>query len=91
MRREITGYTDPDKEIYDAMLDEFEEGMDSATIDRLFHDLKQELIPLVRKIIEKNQPEDPRFHVYSDPDAQKKVHVDASGLYRVLQGRRGGG
>ena len=73
MRREITGYTDPGKELYDAMLDEFEEGMDSATIDRLFQDLKQELIPLVQKIAAKNQPEDPRFHVYSDPDAQKKV------------------
>jgi carboxypeptidase Taq len=73
MRREITGYTDPDKEIYNAMLDEFEEGMDSATIDRLFDDLKRELIPLVRKIVSKNQPEDLRFHVYSDPDAQKKV------------------
>lgn len=73
MRKEITGYTDPGKELYDAMLDEFEEGMDSATIDRLFGDLKQELIPLVQKIIAKSRPEDPRFHAYSDPDAQKKV------------------
>lgn len=73
MQKEITGYKDPDKEVYEAMLDEYEEGMDSATIDCLFHDLKKELIPLVKKIVEKNQPEDPRFHVYFDPDAQKKV------------------
>lgn len=73
MQRTITGYKDPGKEVYEAMLNEYEEGMDSTVIDRLFHDLKKELIPLVRKIIEKQQPEDPRFHVYFDPDAQKKV------------------
>ncbi len=73
MQKEITGYKNPGKEVYEAMLDEYEEGMDSVTIDRLFQELKRELIPLVQKIAEKQQPEDPRFHEYCDPDAQKKV------------------
>lgn len=73
MKRQIAGFTDPEKEVYDAMLDEFEEGMDSVTIDRLFNDLKRELIPLVKKITAVEQPEDARFHKYADPDAQKKV------------------
>lgn len=73
MRREVAGYTDPEKEPYEAMLDEFEEGMSSADIDRLFGDLKRELIPLVRKITAMEQPEDARFHEYADVDAQKKV------------------
>ncbi|MCI9441786.1 MAG: carboxypeptidase M32 [Ruminococcus sp.] len=73
MRREIAGYTDPGKEVYDALLNEFEEGMDSATIDRLFEELKQGLIPLVRQILEKPQPDDAAFRVYTDADSQKKA------------------
>lgn len=73
MTREITGYTDPDREVYDALLNQYEEGMDSATIDRLFGELKQELIPLVQKILSAPQPEDAPFHESFDVDAQKKV------------------
>ncbi len=73
MQREVTGYTDPGREVYDAMLDEFEEGMDSADIDRLFEDLKRELIPLIQKISAVEQPEDERFQKYADVDAQKQV------------------
>ena len=73
MTREIAGYTDPGVETYDALLNQYEEGMDSATIDRLFGELKQELIPLVQQILAKPQPDDTAFHAYADPDAQKKV------------------
>lgn len=73
MTREMTGYTDPGKEVYDALLNQYEEGMDSATIDRLFGDLKQELIPMVQAIIAKPEPDDSAFHAYFDPDAQRKV------------------
>lgn len=73
MRREMVSYTDPGKEVYDAFLDQYEEGMDSATIDRLFEELKTELIPLVQKIIAADQPDDSKFHRFFDVDAQKKV------------------
>ena len=73
MTREIAGYTDPGVETYDALLNQYEEGMDSATIERLFGELKQELIPLVQQILAKPQPDDTAFHAYADPDAQKKV------------------
>lgn len=73
MTREMTGYTDPGKEVYDALLNQYEEGMDSATIDRLFGDLKQELIPMVQAIIAKPEPDDSAFHAYFDPDGQRKV------------------
>ena len=33
MTAEMTGYTDPKKEVYDALLDQYEKGMDSATMD----------------------------------------------------------
>ncbi|MCD8119546.1 MAG: carboxypeptidase M32 [Lachnospiraceae bacterium] len=73
--KEITGYTDPDKEIYDALLDQYEEGMDSATIDRLFEELKKDLIPLTDKILRAEQPDDSAFQGYFDPDAQRKVQM----------------
>ncbi len=73
MTKEKTGYTDPDKEVYDALLDQYEEGMNSEIIDGLFEELKKELIPLVQKIIQAKQPDDSKFKGYYDPDDQKKV------------------
>lgn len=73
LTRELTGYTDPGKEVYDALLDQYEEEMDSATIDGLFEDLKKELIPLVKAILGKQKAENPAFSGYFDPDGQKKV------------------
>ena len=73
MRKEITGYTDPGKEIYDALLDNYEEGMDTETIVHLFGDLKKELIPLVKQILAAKQPDDSKFKGHYDVDAQKKV------------------
>lgn len=73
MTKEMTDYTDPGKETYDALLNQYEEGMDSATIDRLFDELKEELIPLVQEILKKPQPDDAVFHVPADVDAQRKV------------------
>ena len=69
----MAGYTDPGKEVYDALLDQYEEGMDSATMDRLFEELKAALIPLVQKILAAKQPDDTKFHAYFDPDDQRKV------------------
>lgn len=57
------------------MLDKYEEGMDSATIDRLFGELKEALIPLVKKILAAKQPDDTKFHAYFDPDDQRKVQI----------------
>lgn len=73
LTREMTGYTDPGKEIYDALLDQFEEGMDSATIDGLFEELKKELVPFVKEILGRQKPENEAFAQYFDPDAQRKV------------------
>lgn len=73
LTKQIAGYTDPEKEVYDALLDQCEEGMDSETIDRLFGELKEKLIPLVEKILAAKQPDDTPFHAYADPDAQRKV------------------
>ena len=50
LTKEITGYQEPDKEVYDALLNEYEEGMDSDTIDKIFGELKEELVPLIARV-----------------------------------------
>ena len=49
------GYTHPGVEVYDALLDQYEEGMDSQTIDRIFGELKEALLPLLKKILAARQ------------------------------------
>ena len=44
-------YTDPGKDTYEVLLDEYEEGMDSASIDRVFSELKEGLVPLLDQIL----------------------------------------
>lgn len=65
-------YIDPNKDPYEVLLDQFEEGMDSATIDRIFEELKEGLLPLLDQILKAQQPES-AIHGSYDPDAQKKV------------------
>lgn len=57
MTKQLVEYTDPGKEIYDVLLNEYEEGMDSETVDRLFEDMKKGLRPLLQKIMEKPEPD----------------------------------
>jgi len=47
---EALGYQD---RLYDALLDQYEPGMTSAQIDRIFAELKQEIVPLARAIFER--------------------------------------
>lgn len=73
LTKQMTAYTDPGKEVYDALLDTYEEGMNSESIDGLFEDMKAELIPLVKKITSAPQPDDSKFKGFYDINAQKKV------------------
>ncbi len=57
MTREMTSYTDPDKETYDALLDQYEEGIDSAKIDVLFEDVKNGVLPLLERIRKAPHPD----------------------------------
>lgn len=73
MTKQKCAYTDPGKEVYDVLLDQYEEGMDSATIDRLFEELKKDLIPLVKKILAAKQPDDSKFEGSYDINAQREL------------------
>ncbi len=70
--RQLVGYTKPDMDVYDAMLDMYEEGMDSETVDRLFTELKEGLVPLLKKIAVKSEPDTSKFRDSYDINKQKE-------------------
>lgn len=61
LKKEIIRCKHPDKPVYEALLNECEEGMDTATYDRLFNDLKACLVPLIKDILSKPEPDDSKF------------------------------
>lgn len=73
MTKKMAEYTNPGEEVYNVLLNQYEEGMDSDTIDRLFDDLKRELAPFVKKILAAGQPDDSKFKGTYEIEAQKKV------------------
>jgi carboxypeptidase Taq len=50
LRKEYAAAVAPGLPIYDALLDDFEEGMTAAVLDPLFAELKKETVPLVNAI-----------------------------------------
>ncbi len=48
--RKFAGYYDPKKLPYDALLHEFEEGMDMGVLDQFFAQLRSAIVPLIHKI-----------------------------------------
>ena len=56
--RKFAGYYDPDKKPYDALLNEYEEGMTMETLDAFFAQLREAIVPLVAKIQSVRQIDD---------------------------------
>ncbi len=59
--KKLQKYIHPDMEVYDSLIDQFEEGMTQKEIDRVFGELKGELVPLVEKILACPQPDHKKF------------------------------
>lgn len=73
MTRQYVEYEEPGKDPYEVMLEDHEEGMDKAAIDRIFAELKEGLVPLLQKIREAPRPDLSALQGHYDIDAQKKV------------------
>ena len=56
--RKFAGYYNPDMAPYDALLNEYEEGMNQETLDIFFARLRSAIVPLVEKIGKKPQIDD---------------------------------
>lgn len=54
----FAGYYDSSKKPYDALLNEYERGVDTVYLDDFFAKVREKLVPLIRKISEKPQIDD---------------------------------
>lgn len=73
MTKQFVHYMEPGQEPYEFLLDQYEEGMDSSTIDRIFSELKNGLLPLLEKINNAPRPDLSALEGHFDIDSQKKV------------------
>lgn len=80
--RRYAGYISPDLPTYDALLNEFERGLNTATLDPYFAQVKAALVPVIHAIGEKGvQPDMAPFQA-PFPIAQQRLLSDA--IMRVL-------
>ncbi len=71
--RKFITYYDTEKEAYDVLLDDFEEGMSMELYDKFFDTLKSDLVPFVRKVLKDGKPLNNDFTLDSfDPKKQKE-------------------
>lgn len=73
--RRFAGYYDASKAPYDALLNEYERGVDRKMLDSFFATLREGLVPLIRKIGEKPQIDDSFLH-QEYPAARQKAFAD---------------
>lgn len=66
-------YEEPDKDPYEVLLEDHEAGMDSASIDKLFEELKEGLVPLLGQITAAPRPDTSALAGRYDIQAQKQV------------------
>ena len=73
MVRQRCEYTDPGKDCYDVLLDQYEEGMTAAEIDRVFEELKEGLLPMLEAILSRPYRDAGIQNGFYPVPAQKKV------------------
>ena len=73
--RKFAGYYQPDMLPYNALLNEYEEGLTMETLDAFFAQLRETIVPLIAKIREKEQIDD-SFLFRTYPVAQQRVFSD---------------
>lgn len=81
--RKLAGYYNPNMAPYDALLNEYEEGLTTETLDAFFKQLREAIVPLVHAIAEKQQPDTFFLHQEYPQELQRKfakVLMDSIGL-----------
>lgn len=84
--RKFAGYYNPDLLPYDALLNEYEEGITMEVLDVFFDKLRAAIVPLLEKIRTAEPIDDSFLYRHYPADAQKKC---AEYLMEVLQIDRG--
>ena len=73
--RKFAGYYDSEKLPYDALLNEYEEGMNMETLDAFFAQLRSVIVPLIDKV-QNAQPVDDSFVFRNYPVAKQREFSD---------------
>ncbi|NHK31770.1 MAG: carboxypeptidase M32 [Asgard group archaeon] len=83
-------YYNPDKDPYDVLLDHFEKGFSKDVYDRIFNEVKDGLIPIIKAIADSpNQPDESLILRKCPVDVQRNVVLDAVKLVHYdLEGGR---
>lgn len=71
--RKFAGYYNPDMKPYDALLNEYEEGMNMETLDAFFAQLRQTIVPLLNRIQQAQNIDNSFLNQKYPVDAQKKL------------------
>ena len=70
--RRFAGYYNADMAPYDALLNEYEEGLNMQTLDAFFAQLREAIVPLIAKIQQKEQIDDSFIHGHFPVETQRK-------------------
>lgn len=70
--RKFAGYYNPQMKPYDALLNEYEEGLNTETLDDFFAQLRAAIVPLIGKIQEANQIDDAFLYKCYPVEQQRK-------------------
>ena len=70
--RKFAGYYNPEMKPYDALLNEYEEGLNMETLDAFFAQLRETIVPLIAKIKAVPQIDDSFIHKTYPVDVQRK-------------------
>ena len=68
----FAGYYDSAKAPYDALLNEYERGVDMAYLDKFFATLRERIVPLLHAVMEKGQPDDSFLRRHYPVEGQRK-------------------
>ena len=87
--RRFAGYYNAEMKPYDALLNEYEEGLDMQTLDAFFAQLRSTIVPLVEKIGAAEQVDDAFLFKYYPIDKQREFSdylMEVMGLDRDVCG-----
>ena len=83
--RKFAGYYNPEMAPYDALLNEYEEGMNTKTLDAFFSQLRETIVPLIGKIQNAEPIDDSFLYKIYPVEAQRKLSdylMEVMGLNR---------
>jgi carboxypeptidase Taq len=87
--KKFAAYVAPEKNVYDYLLNKYEEGLTTQTLDKFFGLLRSELVPLIHKVGEMPQADDSIRHGNFPKAQQEKLSYYLMELMGLDLGRVG--